>query len=130
MAQESLAQVALLSRDGSDPAVADLAHQLLAVRNDLAAETLRGPAPGEEERHHQELAWLDEQEQTLAKQLGLATGRPARDDPWVELDEVRKALPADAVLVEIARLDLAGRRPRGLPVRAIYRLRPADTVSP
>ena len=35
--------------------------------------------------------------------MGQHLGRPARDDPWVAPEEVRRALPADAVLVEIAR---------------------------
>ncbi|MGD0039866.1 MAG: CHAT domain-containing protein [Isosphaeraceae bacterium] len=40
----------------------------------------------------------------MSKKLGQVTGRPKRDDPWVEPDAARKALPGDAVLVEIARV--------------------------
>ena len=45
VAQEALAQRALLARDRDDPAAA----QLAAVRNQLAALTLASPKPGQEE---------------------------------------------------------------------------------
>ena len=46
--------------------------------------------------------WLTE----LSRELGQVTGRPTRDDPWIEPDRVRTALPGDAVLVEIARFNV------------------------
>ena len=99
VAQEALAQRALLARDRDDPAAARLA----AVRQQLAALTLASPKPGQEQERRQELDRLTAQERELSKEVGQNLGRPARDDPWVAPEEVRRALPADAVLVEIAR---------------------------
>src|SRR5208283_4832846 len=75
--------------------------------------TLATPRPGQEDDRKRALAQLDEQERELSKDLGQVTGRPRRDDPWVEPDAVRKALPADAVLVEIARLDVFDFKAKG-----------------
>ena len=49
--------------------------------------------------------------------MGQHLGRPARDDPWVAPDEVRRALPADAVLVEIARFDVFNFQAKGTEKR-------------
>jgi len=106
LAQQALAERALLARTGKDPATAQLVTQLRDVRNRLAALTLATPRPGQENDRMRELAQLDEQERELSKKLGQVTGRPRRDDPWVEPDAVRTALPADAVLVEIARFNV------------------------
>ena len=106
LAQQALAERALLARGGKDPAAAQLVTQLRDVRNRLAALTLATPRPGQEDDRKRELTRLDEQERELSKKLGQVTGRPKRDDPWVEPEAVRKALPADAVLVEIARFDV------------------------
>jgi CHAT domain-containing protein len=102
-AQEALAQRALLTRDRGNPTTAPIAVQLTAVRQQLAAQTLASPSPGREKPRLQEIEELSTQERQLSRQLGQAVGRPARDDPWVAPDEVRHALPTDAVLVEIAR---------------------------
>jgi tetratricopeptide (TPR) repeat protein/CHAT domain-containing protein len=99
VAQEALAQRALLARDRDDPAAARLA----AVRQQLAALTLASPQPGQEQERFRAIDRLTAQERELSKQLGQNASRPARDDPWVAPQEVRSALPADAVLVEFAR---------------------------
>ena len=109
VAQEALAQRALLARDRDDPAAARLA----AVRQQLAALTLASPKPGQEQERRQELDRLTAQERELSKEVGQNLGRPARDDPWVAPDEVRRALPADAVLVEIARFDVFNFQAKG-----------------
>ena len=109
VAQEALAQRALLARDRDDPAAARLA----AVRQQLAALTLASPKPGQEQERRQELDRLTAQERELSKEVGQNLGRPARDDPWVAPEEVRRALPADAVLVEIARFDVFNFQAKG-----------------
>jgi CHAT domain-containing protein len=106
-AQEALAQRALLTRDRGNPAAAPIVAQLTSVRQQLAALTLANPRPGQEAERLQQIDRLSTQERALSRQLGQAAGRPARDDPWVAPDEVRRALPSDAVLVEIARFDVA-----------------------
>ena len=109
VAQEALAQRALLARDRDDPAAARLA----TVRQQLAALTLASPKPGQEQERRQELDRLTAQERELSKEVGQNLGRPARDDPWVAPEEVRRALPADAVLVEIARFHVFNFQAKG-----------------
>ncbi len=107
VAQEALAQRALLARAGTDPRTAELAEQLKEVRRRLAQRTLSAPRPGQEAAYQRELERLGEREQDLSRRLGQAAGLPTRDDPWVGLDDVRKALAAGTVLVEIARFRMA-----------------------
>jgi tetratricopeptide (TPR) repeat protein len=111
--QQALAERALLARDSGDAAVAALGRQLGEVRSRLAALTLAAPKPGEESGRRRQLERLAQQEQELARRLGQRTGRASRDNPWVELAEVRKALPGDGVLVEIARVRLFDFKARG-----------------
>ncbi len=104
VAQEALGvRRALLARDRGNPAAAPIVAQLTAVRHQLAALTLANPRAGQRVERLQEIDRLVAQERELSRQLGHAAGRPGRDDPWVTSDEVRRALPNDAVLVEIAR---------------------------
>ena len=74
VAQEALAQRALLARDRDDPATARLA----TVRQQLAALTLASPKPGQEQERHQELDRLTAQERELSREVGQNLGRPAR----------------------------------------------------
>jgi len=100
--QQALAERGQQALASADPAQRKVLGQLSTVRSRLASLTLTTPKPGQEDAHRKELDRLASEEQELAKRLGQAMGRPTRDDPWVRLDEVRQALPADAVLVEIA----------------------------
>jgi CHAT domain-containing protein/tetratricopeptide (TPR) repeat protein len=91
---EVLAAQTLLFRDHSGKDLEDL----LRVRTDLANMTLAGTAaPGQLNR-------LRKQEAALIQRLSLDAGRVGRD-PWVDLERVRQALPADAVLIEFARIN-------------------------
>jgi CHAT domain-containing protein len=76
---------------------------LLDVRKRLATLTLAVPRAGAEARRSAELERLAKEEQQLAKELGQKSGQHLTDDPWVGLDAVRAALPADAVLIDVAR---------------------------
>jgi len=104
--QQALAERGLQALASADPAQAKLLRQLRTVRSQLASLTLATPQPGQEAAQRKEFDRLAGEEQELAKRLGQAMGRPTRDDPWVGLDEVRQALPGDAVLVEIAEFSL------------------------
>jgi len=107
VAQQALAERSLLARGSDDPTLAKTVQELNTVRQQLAQLTLAAPKPGAEKTHRQARERLAAQEQELAKRLGQASGRPARDDPWVSLEEVQQALPRDAVLVEFAELRVA-----------------------
>jgi CHAT domain-containing protein/Tfp pilus assembly protein PilF len=107
IAQQALAERGQQALANADPAQRKILRQLSAVRGQLASLTLTTPSPGQEAAHRKQLDRLAAEEQELAKRLGQAMGRPTREDPWVSLDEVRQALPADAVLIEVAELFLA-----------------------
>jgi CHAT domain-containing protein/tetratricopeptide (TPR) repeat protein len=106
VAHEALAQRALLALDAKDPAAAELSQQLLAVRRRLAALTQAPAPPGQEDQRRRERDDLAAQEKDLAERLGKAGGHTQRAEPWVELAEVRKALPANAVLIEISKFQV------------------------
>lgn len=115
MAQESLAERARMARDNKDPKLADTAKELRSVRTRLAKFSLSLPSSKDKEAYQQQLAQLNQEEQDLSRQLASAAGETYRDDPWVTLAEVRKALAADSVLVDIARFgvyDFATQGPR------------------
>ena len=75
--------------------------------------TLAEPIPGQEADRLREIDRLTAQERELSRQLGQAVARSVREDPWVAPDEVRRALPDDAVLVEIARFRVANFQAKG-----------------
>jgi tetratricopeptide (TPR) repeat protein/CHAT domain-containing protein len=107
VAHQCLAEQALLVRAASDPAAKPLAGELRAVRQQLAALTVAPPKAVEQDWRQKELPHLAEREQDLSHRLAQALGRPLRDDPSVSLEEVRHALPDNAVLVDIARFNVA-----------------------
>ena len=49
---------------------------------------------------------LKSNEQQLSHDLSQATGRTFPDDPWVKLSDIRPSIPADGVLINIARFDV------------------------
>jgi CHAT domain-containing protein/Tfp pilus assembly protein PilF len=102
--QESLASSTLLTRQSNDPVLGKLARRLLSVRQQLARLTFATPRTGQEKQHLRQIEELTAQEQELARQMRL-TGSKAVSAPWVELREIRQALPADAVLIDIAHFD-------------------------
>jgi CHAT domain-containing protein/tetratricopeptide (TPR) repeat protein len=65
---------------------------------------LNGKAVAQESLAQRVLAALDAGDH--AERLGKASAPSSRAEPWVELAEVRKALPADAVLIEISKFDM------------------------
>jgi CHAT domain-containing protein/Tfp pilus assembly protein PilF len=113
VAQQALTERTLLARDSTDPHLAEVAARLQAVRRQLATLTFQSPPSGQEGTRRRQSDRLAEQEHDLVKRLGQLGGRSDRADPWVELAEVRRALPADAVLVEIARFPVYDFKARG-----------------
>jgi CHAT domain-containing protein/tetratricopeptide (TPR) repeat protein len=106
LSQEVLAQGMLLARAGADRRLDQPFKELLSVRRQLANLTYAPPSPAGESRRPEQLTRLLAREEQLVKQLGRHCG-PLLRHPWVELDAVRRALPANAVLIELARLSLA-----------------------
>jgi tetratricopeptide (TPR) repeat protein len=116
VAQQALAERALLARDSTDANKAEMIRELKLVRSQLAALTYKKPeAAGSDPEKR--LAALNKREATLTKELAQAGSHLRGEDPWVELDDVRKALARDAVLIEIARFrpqDLSKQGPQAL----------------
>jgi CHAT domain-containing protein/Tfp pilus assembly protein PilF len=117
LAQYTRAQAILVARDRRDPNLNAALQQLSDLRKQLTRLTLEGAAPGDEAAHKIRLADLEkaEREQTARLQrLGAAVEPPA----WIDLKQVREALPASAVFLDFKRFalrDTAG-KVRG-PVR-------------
>jgi CHAT domain-containing protein/Tfp pilus assembly protein PilF len=113
--QESLASSVLLARQSSDPALEKLTSHLLTVRQRLARLTLATARPGQEKQHVEQIEELTGQEQELGKQLRQA-GSKAAPPAWIDLAGIRKSLPADAVLIDVAlfrRFDFKAKAGRG-----------------
>lgn len=102
MAQEILGQRALIARDSSNPALALISRSLVAIRKQLATLSLVAAPTGEASRRRQ-MDELTEREATIARQMALVAGRPVLRSDFVELETVRKNIPDDARLIELAR---------------------------
>jgi CHAT domain-containing protein/Tfp pilus assembly protein PilF len=102
VAHQALAARALLARDRQDPAIAALADQLTAIREERArlAYLSRGGQGGEDLARKRAEAARKEQE--LVKEIGVRRGRSEKN-AGVTVQQVRAALPGDAVLIEVAR---------------------------
>jgi len=111
IAQESLSERARLALASTDPQTGKIASQLTSVRQQLAALTLAIPKSEEEKR--KQIATLTEQEQQLSRKLGQSIGQPGRTDPWVTIAELRQALPADGILIEVARFQVKDFKAKG-----------------
>src|SRR5262249_9025603 len=102
---ESLAAATLMTRDSSDPVVGKLSAQLLTIRHRLARLTLFPPRHLPEKERLKLIGDLTKQEQELAKQLRQA-GSKAAPPEWTEQAELRKAVPTEAVFIDIARFGI------------------------
>lgn len=99
---EVLGERALLSRDAQSALAGPKVRTLLAVRKQIAdAAYASGAATLEKDK----LDELIRKEQELSREIASAVARPA-GSIWIDLASVRKAIPTDAVLVEIARFNL------------------------
>jgi len=76
-----------------------------------AGWVLNGKAVAQESLAQRVLAALDARD--LAAHLGKTSAQSSRAEPWVELAEIRKALPADAVLIEISKFQVANFEAKG-----------------
>jgi CHAT domain-containing protein len=111
VAHQALAERALLDRDRKDPATRQLAVRLDAVRAEQARLTYQARSQEPQAARARRLAELAGKEEELIKQLGERRGRSRKGDTWVSLESVRRALPEDAVLIEVARFALMSFKP-------------------
>lgn len=90
-------QVTRLSRD---PELTKLTDELGEVRKRLAALTLSGPTEETKDNHVEVINGLEERINTLQGMLGRASVRFQHSVAPIGIDELVKALPANAVLVD------------------------------
>lgn len=104
VAQTALAERNLLTRDVKNPEVAGTIEKLSDVRRQLANLAISIPKPGNEQARKDNLDRLAADEASLTREVAQKTARPELvADPWVELEAVRQAIPADGLLIELAR---------------------------
>ncbi len=106
VAQQVLVERAFQVRDNKTPETANLRQQLSDVRKRLAGWIAATDKPGQAAERQRQMESLKGQELDLARRLAQASGRARRDEPWVELNEVRQAVPDDAMLIDIMRVDV------------------------
>ncbi len=105
VAQQSLAEQNLLARDSGDLKVSGMIRELNQARTELANLSRAVPKAGQEATYRRQLAERGQKVQELSREVNIAAGRSAREETWISTTAVRKALPADAVLVDIVRFE-------------------------
>src|SRR5262249_20948346 len=78
-----------------------LSRELLSVRQQLARLSLTQAKSGQHRERLTRVEGLTAREQELARQVRQAGGKAAAM-PWGELPDLRRAPPADAVLIDVA----------------------------
>lgn len=103
LSTELLAEQVRLTRQSNDPALAATVRELAEVRGQLAHLVLSQDQQSDGAEVAKAGDELSRRELELARRLGQQTLSVVRESPWVTLDEVRKNLPAQSVLIEIAK---------------------------
>src|SRR5579883_92871 len=121
---EVMAERHLLARDGKLPAVGAAAAELRDARRLLAEHLNSQPEKGEEEAWRTKSDELAREEERLSRALADAGGHLRPSPKWVPLADIRKALAAGEVLIEIKKFgvrDFADKGgPKGLKVEPRY----------
>ncbi len=105
VAQESLSERELLARDLTNPKLAPLVHELQALRERLGSLSLSASKPEGAAVQQAKLLQLSSEEYRLTQALTQAAGTtlPARD--WIEVEHVRRKLPAASLYVDLLRVE-------------------------
>jgi hypothetical protein len=103
LTHEALAEQLQLERDSAGQPWADLVAELRETRRQQAALAVQAPPLQTAAARRHLLADLSTREDDLARRVAQHTGRDSRATTWVELDALRKVLPADTALVALAR---------------------------
>ena len=93
-------EIQQMTRLSRDPELSKLTHDLAEARKRLAALTLSGPTNETKDNHVEVVNKLEEQIDTLQGALGRASARFHQTVKPIALDDLVKALPDDAVLVD------------------------------
>ncbi len=108
VAQQILAERALLRGQSRDSGLVQMVRQLEAVRSRLAQAILSTSevAPAATGGQATLVESLSRQEQELAARVSQSRGITLPDNPWITALDVQRVLPRDSVLVEIARFGI------------------------
>jgi CHAT domain-containing protein len=109
IAIETLAGLALRARNSDAANVKQAFEELRRVREASAALRYRQLDDSDLRR----LATLMERSRQLTAQLGQSLQLATEPDPWIRLRQVRGAIPADSVLIDLARFVPYDFKPRG-----------------
>jgi tetratricopeptide (TPR) repeat protein/CHAT domain-containing protein len=101
--QEAASQQIIVARQSENPATAAAVAALTGVRGNLGRLAQMTPAPEQAAAYRSKLAELQAEENRLVHEIGGQLAALDRDEPWVEIDAIRKNIPAGSVLVDIAR---------------------------
>ncbi len=101
---QALSQRLIWARRSQDSKIGTLVQQWMALRNEYAALNMSAPRPGGEQARGDRLRELWQKQEELSRQIGLQ--QEAGGDPWIDLAKIRAAVPNDAVLVELARVEV------------------------
>ena len=102
--QQALAQRNSLTRDIRNPKKAAIVKQLLATRDQLAKLAMAAADPDQVQQRLETIERLNIQDRELSLQLG--GGQNDASSEWVELDALKRSVPDDGVLVDIARFEV------------------------
>src|SRR5204862_2841396 len=61
---------------------------------------------GQDAARRNQVEQLQQREEELSHQLAASTSEQLRITPWFEIETLRKAIPADAVFIDIARFEV------------------------
>lgn len=111
--QEALAAASLLGRDKKNPQTEADAKALSDLRSRLASLSLAPPQQGQETARRKEIDDLAAREDQLTRKLANQSGPVHERKAWVEVDALRKAIPQDAVFIDIARFKVLDFKARG-----------------
>ncbi len=100
-----LAERALLARDSKNPELVKLTSKLEQTRHQLNKLSLLQPTKNELTQYRDNLRQLSSEEQRLSREInsnkGVAGSGKFR---WVQLSEIRKALPKESILLDITQV--------------------------
>ena len=106
VSQEAITQNLQLARETENPDVGKTVKELLETRSQLAALVYGSAEKGQDAARYKQVEQLQQREEELSHQLAASTSEQLRITPWFEIEVLRKAIPADAVFIDIARFDV------------------------
>ncbi len=127
LAFAALAERSILARASADPHVAEIVARLNETRGRLA--TMASPAfqmTLDRAGPRKQIEQLVAKEHEISRELSLTLKGSDPGDSWVELDQVRGALPSDAVLIEFARYVVGNRQHKRWACYLAWVIPPAD----